>query len=155
MADKDKTIFLVLHFACHLRVPMDVAKSWIQLISWAIECDVALNEYIVVNLENRKDDKVNFTLHYIMLPFDIIECEMTSLQTGQLDLANKIMHYALNDFWTRKMLDILLNNVTKVKKCQTICVTMQNPQLPITKKNWEGNSILLTCNKAWLQQKYC
>lgn len=114
IVEKDESGLFVLRFAYQLRVPIEADDSWVKLASWAIECVVAQGDYVVVDLEKNKDDRVTFILHFLMHPFDKNECEISSPQAGCLDLGTLFTDYALNAPWTGKRLGRLLNNMTKV-----------------------------------------
>ena len=114
IVEKDEAGLFVLRFAYQLRTPLNTAESWVKLTSWAIECVVAQGDFVVVDLEKQKDDRVTFILHHLLHPFDKNECEMSSPQADCFDLKTLFTDYALNAPWTGKRLGRLLNNVTKV-----------------------------------------
>lgn len=66
----------MLLFAYQLRLPVDVAESWIKLTSWAIESVVASGDYVVVDLEEEKNDRVTFIFHCLNHPYHKNECRM-------------------------------------------------------------------------------
>ena len=114
IVEKDDSGLFVLRFAYQLKVPIEADDSWVKLTSWAIECVVSQGEYVVVDLEKNKHDRVTFILHFLMYPFNTNECENSSPQAGCLELASLFTDYAVNAPWTGKRLGRLLNNMTKV-----------------------------------------
>ena len=114
IVEKDEDGLFVLRFSYQLKESPADSDDWVKLTSWAIECVVAQGDYVVVDLEKKKDDRVTFLLHFLKHAFSKTECQISSPEAVGLDLDGVFSNFALNAPWTGKRLGRLLNNVTKV-----------------------------------------
>ena len=67
---KDEHDLFVLRFAYQMRVDVDDEDSWIKLKNWTVECAVAQGDYVVIDLERKRDDRVTLILHELHHPFN-------------------------------------------------------------------------------------
>lgn len=61
----------LLHCAYELKVPLRAEDKWVKLSSWAIKCIVVQGDYVVVDLEKNKDNRVTLILHSVLHPFEV------------------------------------------------------------------------------------